>query len=191
MINYSEIESFLNYFLITLFNFVSRKIMKRIRNSTVNFSYSVSTLHAYRLSSFCTEIVHMTHFTALLSFSLCLLFSLSFQLSSRSSSFHNIIPPPLIFSILTIPYSPPPPLLHLARTLQFSQELVPFSIPIDASFSLYKQLTLYGILAHTYPLSALYVSTYVSCIRFYYVYGIISLDIIPHRYALCSMHIVV
>lgn len=108
MINYSEIESFLNYFLITLFNFVSRKIMKRIRNSTVNFSYSVSTLHAYRLSSFCTEIVHMTHFTALLSFSLCLLFSLSFQLSSRSSSFHNIIPPPLIFSILTIPYSPPP-----------------------------------------------------------------------------------
>lgn len=130
MINYSEIESFLNYFLITLFNFVSRKIMKRIRNSTVNFSYSVSTLHAYRLSSFCTEIVHMTHFTALLSFSLCLLFSLSFQLSSRSSSFHNIIPPPLIFSILTIPYSPPPlPSSTLLEPCNFPKNSFPSRSP--------------------------------------------------------------
>lgn len=139
------------------------------------------------LSSFRTEIVHMTHFTALLSFPLChcLLFSHSFQLSSRSS-FHSIVLPPLIFFFLTIPYSPPPSSLpppHLARTLQFSlEELVPSSIPIDAASSFpYKQLGLYGILTRASTLCIVHkyiciVYMLLLCLRNH-----IILDIVPHR----------
>lgn len=125
--NWIVSKLFFNNFL---FNSVSRKHNGENSNLTFSFPYGVSTsrarahTHTRTLSSFCTEIVHVTHFTATLSFPLChcLLFSLSF----RSSSSHNILPP-LIFSILTIPYLP-----SCSRTiLQFS--LVPSSI--DASFS--------------------------------------------------------
>lgn len=61
-------------------------------------------------------------------FSPSLFNSLLVLLRSAASSFPLLFSPFLRFLI-------PPPSPHLARTLQFSQELVPSSIPIDASSS--------------------------------------------------------